>query len=397
MNKKKTLALLFGFYTTTFIASAFSLAYMLTFLAHLGYSEIERGVLVGSISFVAILSPIIFGYLCDRFNTVKKVFNVALILTAIVAFVFYQTTEQMFFLHLIFYAFLGGLANTVMILQDTWVLEIDNYFRDRFGPVRAFGAIGWMIANPIAGFLIESQGYGMLSWVFAGLTIFNLGFTMLIPDAKKETRKEPVKFKDLQELLRSKQYVLVVLIFLCINMMAMSAGVTTVEKLLSLGAQEGMVGIRNSIQAFVELPLFFGGTYLLFKVGDFRLMMFATLMYIIRFIGYGLVGSPELVIAVSLLQVFTFPLFLITSKTLVTSASPSHLKSSGQTLGASVFFGIPSLVAPILSGVLMTMIGIDNTFFVIALFGVVALILGVVYKRYMNSIGKDILTPESEG
>ena len=379
MNKSKTMILLCGFYITTFMGTVFTNAYMQTFLIRSGYNGEQRGILTAGISFVAILSPIIVGFLCDRFKTVKKAFNVTLILLTIVAFIFYQITQVPFFMHIIIYSLLGGLWRTMMTIQDTWAIEIDDYFKDRYGRIRAFGAIGWMIANPFAGWCIEQYGYGVLSWAAAGLAIFNLVYSMFLPDATKDENAEPVHFSDLKLLFKNKDYILIVLVFFFLQMMQVADGLTVVDKMMALGGGEGIVGTRSSMQALAELPLFFLGSILLKKFGGLKLLMFGIMMYIVRYIGFALVQSPELIVAVSLTQFCTFPLIMITSRTLIHDASPPNLKTSGVTIATAIYVGIPSFIAPILIGKMIDAIGTDATLLTVTIFGGIALLLGAVY------------------
>ena len=375
------MTLLCGFYITTFIGTVFTNGYMQTFLIRLGYDGAERGVITAGISVVAILSPIIVGFLCDKFRTVKSAYNITLILLTLVALFIYQTTQKEFFMHFIFYSLLGGLWRTIMTIQDTWAIEIDDYFKDRYGRIRAFGAIGWMIANPIGGWCIEQYGYSVLGWVGAGLAIFNLVYSMFLPDATKDKNADPVRFTDLRVLFRNRDYVLIVLIFLFINMMSNADGITVVDKMMALGGGETIVGTRSSLQALVELPLFFAGTILLKKFGDFKLLMFGIAMYIVRFLGFAIVQSPELIVAVSLTQLFTFPLIMITSRTLINDVSPANLKSSGITIATSIYIGLPSLISPIITGNLIDRVGTDMTLALVTIFGVIALALGFVYMK----------------
>ena len=174
---------------------------------------------------------------------------------------------------------------------------------------------------------------------------------------------------------------IIVLIFLIINIIATADTYTMVDKMLVLGADEGMIGARWSIQAFTELPLFFAGGYLLKKFGDYRLMMFGTIMYIIRFLLYAVVQSPEMLIVVSLLQCVTYPLIMITSKTLVDDTTPPELRASGQTIASAFYVGVSLLIAPVLSGILADAFGLDLTLAIFGLSGVLAIALGSVYKK----------------
>ena len=217
--------------------------------------------------------------------------------------------------------------------------------------------------------------------MFAGLAVLNILLTMFMQDAVKVEKSGGIHASDLKELLLDKKYVVVVLIFLFINVIATADIYTTVDKMMALGAKEGMVGARWSIQAFTELPLFFAGTWLLKKFGDYKLMMFGTFMYIIRFLGYAVVQSPEMMIVVTLMQCITYPLIMITSKTLVDDTTPIHLRSSGQTIASAFYVGLSLLITPVIAGAMVSSLGADLTLALIGLSGFVPLGLGILYKR----------------
>ena len=352
-----------------------------TFLEYVGYDVVERGIILSGTAVVAIITQFFIGYLCDKYKTDKKFFNLCLIVFVLSTLVMYQVTQRNFFLHLIFISLVGGMFRTTLAVQDTWTLETSETCRNNFGPIRAFGAIGWMIGSPIGALVVEHYGYPALGYVFAGLAVLNIVLTMFMQDAVKVEKSGGIHATDLKELLLDKKYVVVVLIFLFINVIATADIYTTVDKMMALGAKEGMVGARWSIQAFTELPLFFAGTWLLKKFGDYKLMMFGTFMYIIRFLGYAVVQSPEMMIVVTLMQCITYPLIMITSKTLVDDTTPIHLRSSGQTIASAFYVGLSLLITPVIAGAMVSSLGADLTLALIGLSGFVPLGLGILYKR----------------
>ena len=381
MKLTKNMGLMFVLYLISFISFAVPYGYMQTFLSHIGYSVMERGIILSGTAVVAIVGQFFVGYLCDKYNTDKKFYNLLLILFVIATYIMYSVSNHFFFLHLLFVSLVGGLARTVMAVQDSWCLETDDHCKQNYGSIRAFGAIGWMIGSPLGALAIQKWGYSSLGFIFAIMTIFNIGLTFFMQDATKHAKSKGIKFKDIQILLKDKKFITVVLIFLIINIIATADMYTVVDKMIELGGGEGIVGARWSIQAFTELPLFFAGGLLLKKFGDHKIMMFGTFMYIVRFIGYAVVQSPELVVVVSLLQGVTYPLIMITSKTLVDDASPQHMRATGQTVASAVYVGVSALITPSLAGVLATIVGIDMTLLFIGLSGFVALGLGVLYKK----------------
>ncbi|MEG0329910.1 MAG: MFS transporter [Longicatena sp.] len=380
-KKYKNQIMLSVLYFVSFISFALPYGYMQTFLVYVGYDVVERGIILSGTALVAIVVQFFVGYLCDKYQTDKKFYNIMVVIFVITTYVMYQITDKNFFLHLIFISLVGGLFRSVMAVQDAWCLETDDHCKTNYGPIRAFGAIGWMIGSPIGAYVIAQYGYSSLGIVFAVLSIFNIGITMFMQDATKHVKSEGIKFSDLKRLVQSKRYVVIVLIFLIVNIIATADTYTMVDKMLALGADETLVGARWSIQAFTELPLFFAGGYILKKFGDYKLMVFGTFMYIVRFILYAIVQSPELLIAVSLLQCVTYPLIMITSKTLVDDTTPVELRASGQTIASAFYVGVSLLIAPIMSGFLANAFGLDMTLLIIGLTGILALMLCSVYKK----------------
>lgn len=380
-RERKNIILLCLFYFLTYFSFVVPYGYMQTFLESIGYDVVERGVILSGTAVVTIATQLIVGYLCDKYHSDKKFYNLCVIIVVISSLILYQFSNKVFFLHLLFMSLVGGLFRTATAIQDSWTLQVSETCKDNFGPIRAFGAIGWMIGSPIAAMIVENYGYPSLGYVFAGLAVLNLLLTMGIQDAVKVEKAGGIHLSDLKELLMNKKYILIVLIFFFINVIGTADIYTTVDKMLALGAKETMVGARWSIQSFTELPLFFAGTYLLKKFGDYKLMMFGTLMYIFRFIGYAVVQTPEMMIVVTMMQCITYPLIMITSKTLVDEATPVHLRSSGQTIASAFYVGVSLLLTPVIASIMVKYIGSDFTLLLIGLSGIIPLALGVIYKK----------------
>lgn len=382
MKKNKNMLMLCVLYTLSFFAYALPYGYMQTFLAYVGYSVLERGMIISGCALVAIVLQFFVGYLCDKYKTDKKFYNILIMLFAVTAYVMYSITEKNFFVHLIFVSLLGGLERSCEAVQDTWCLETDETCKNNYGAIRAFGAIGWMIGSPIAAWIIESYGYKYIGLVFACLAVLNVGITFLMQDAVKVEKTDgKLSFADIKKFFKNKRFVLVTSMFLIINIIAMADSYTVVDKMLALGADEGLVGLRWSIQAFTELPLFFAGGWLLKKFGDFKLLVFGTLMYVLRFLLYAVVQTPELMIVVALMQGITFPLIMITCKTLVDSATPAELKASGQTIASSMYSGLSLLIAPTLAGTIASFVGLDITLAIFGISGLLVLVLGKMYLK----------------
>ncbi|MEG2798796.1 MAG: MFS transporter [Erysipelotrichaceae bacterium] len=383
MNIDRTLVKQAGFYFISFIGLGLPGSYMQTYLQSLGYSVVQRGIVISCSALCTIAFQFFAGYLCDKFSTNKKVYNALILITIVCVFILYQIENSSFLLCVLFASLISGIVRTANAIQDAWTLEVNEGMRSNYGAIRAFGAIGWMIGSPLGAFVIQNYGYKNLGWVFTVLALMNFAYTFFIQDAQKAKKSTPTSIKDIGELFQSKDYLRIVCILFLINLIASADTYTTVEKMMMLGASEVTIGLRWSIQAMVELPLFFAGAYLLRKFVDINLLLFGISMYILRFIGYSLAQTTNTMILVTCLQCVTFPLIMISSKVLIAKSTPTTMKSSGQTIAVAIAEGIPMLITPLLSSVLISISSVDSTLFIFALIGILPFILGLMTRKQM--------------
>ncbi|MFR5078307.1 MAG: MFS transporter [[Clostridium] innocuum] len=95
-SQKKNVAMLCLFYFLSYIAFVLPYGYMQTFLEYVGYDVVERGIILSGTAVVAIITQFFIGYLCDKYKTDKKFFNLCLIVFVLSTLVMYQVTQRQF-------------------------------------------------------------------------------------------------------------------------------------------------------------------------------------------------------------------------------------------------------------------------------------------------------------
>jgi len=348
-------------YAIIFLGLSMTNTQIIPFLTHVGYSPVERGLILSSIAIVAIVGQVVTGYLCDKYSTIKKFYHGLLFLFILSNGVLYFISEEIFFVHLLLFGFVGGLFRIISGLIETWTLEINEYVKDRFGLIRAFGALGWAFGAPLTSLLIDNYGYRIIGLSFALVAIFSLIFSLGMPDAAKIETNQKLKVADIKALLKNPNYVVLLLMLIMVNLIFAADMYTVIDKMVFLGATNSQIAFKWSFQAILELPLFFLGYLLLKHIGAKRMLVFSILMYIVRFGLYTIATSPFQIILISGMQALTFPLLMISQKVLVAEESPLHLKSTGQMFALSMYGGLSALLTPIISGFLIAIIGYNAT------------------------------------
>jgi MFS family permease len=381
MSNRKILLNQITLYFVVFIGLAFTYTQVIPFLTYIGYTPIERGMILSAIAVVAIIGQFYVGYLCDKYNTIKKFYNILTVIYVISNALMFAYTENSFFIHLLLVALTGGLFRVVAGLLETWTIETNEYMKNHFGTIRAFGAIGWAIGSPLTSAIINRFGYSAIGFAFAIIILISHVISYTLPDAQKIEKNTNLRIVDIKVLLQNKNYVKLVVMLIFVNIVFTADMYTVIDKIIHIGGTNDEIAFKWSFQAVTELPLFFMGFYLLKKFNANRLLIFSIIMFIIRFLLYTVAITPMQIILISGMQSVTFPLLMIAQKVLISDESPANLQSTGQMFALSLYVGLSALITPVLSGFLVEMFGYDITLLIMTVSLLVPLWLAISYLR----------------
>lgn len=367
----------------TYIAFSFAMTQFTPFLSKLGYDSMERGMLLSSFAVMTIILQMLFGFLSDKFRTVKKFMLSALLIYAIAVYMFYTKEEQNFIYHIITIAISGGLVNTSCALSDTWILASNEYLRNRLSFIKAFGSIGWAIGSIILPTIIYKFGYRGVSNSILIICIISLGLMYFLKDVNKIHHKEveKIKLEDLKALIFNKKYSLLVFILFLMYCVIVTNNITVVDKMLELGATDLQIGYKWSIQSLIEIPTYLFGAYFLRKFDHYFLLKVSAVALTIQFILFGVCSSVIGIVILSGLQILTTPLLLITSKTLIFELTSEKMKSTGQLYAMSIFAGVSSLIVPVCAGMITRYVNVNATLMIAASLSAVSCVLISALKK----------------
>lgn len=372
-------------YFMVFFAQGFSYCLLVTYLISLGYSPTERGVMFMAEAIFSMIMSVISGYLCDRYHRIKPFLYLSLIGYAAATHYLYTSPQQDFWKHFILVMLVGGLLMVSNGLMDSLTLQTGEQCRENFGIIRSFGSIGWAVCAPISAIMVENYGYGSLSMGFLISTAILILLCLGIADINVEGNRKKITFGEIQTLFSNRNYRVIVMILFLFFLVDISQNYGVLGKMSALNCTERDVGYYWAMVAFLELPLFFHGNRLARKLGSYSVLIFAGVMYTVRYIIYGSVTTVGGIFLAGALQSVTYPLLTVLSKSMVHEQSPNHLKTSGQQVAGAVYASGSSLIAPMLIGVLEDASGINMTLYAVAFVAFVATLLAIKEKRRKNS------------
>lgn len=361
-----------SFYIVSYMCFGIVMSNLTPFLSNLGYSAMERGALLSMYAFTTILFQLLFGVLSDRFQTIKKITIISLMIFAISSVLLYFQTGMYFSLHALLVAFAGGLLNTLCGLYDTWVMGSEKELSNRLSFIKAFGSIGWAIGSVIASYVILLISYKGMAICILLLLVCVLLNAALLKDITKIKTTRKTSLKDIVSLFKDKQYTVIIVILFLLYSMVVANNCTVIDKMLELGASQTQISLKWSLQSLLEIPTYILGYRILKQFNHYRLLQFSAVMLIIQFVLFAITTKVNVIILLSVFQLFSTPLLLITSKRLIYDHCKPELRGSSQLIALSIFIGLSSLIIPTIAGFLSMQIGINDTLLGMVILGFIA-------------------------
>jgi MFS family permease len=380
-KKFASFAALFMIY---FMFSALPMVMLTPLLSSLGYTNQEIGFLysIGAISGI-VLSTLI-GKLADRYRKLKP-FVISTLISAMIFTALLFNSSSASYLVFIFGVTAASLSRLIAGLLDSWAVESDASIRTHYGAIRAFGSIGFAIGLGFLVKFVDVYGFKAILPInlILGLVAIVLIFTT--PDVSPMKRVlEKVRLKQLFTPLYSMWILVFFFVFFVIGVEDM----TITMKMIELKASASQIAWFFSAQALFELPIFLLGAKLMRRFGATKILIVALIAMSTKMFLFSWSGSIGTMLGLSIIQMLTFPLFMITSKHLIYDASHPSLKISGQLVGGAIYGNLSGVIAPAMIGMLAGMTNATTSLFALGalLFIPLLITLGFVIVQYKQGI-----------
>src|SRR5699024_2533118 len=220
-------------------ANTIILSFLPLYLKYKGLSGTEIGWVLAIGPFASIISQPFWGYLSDKYKTIKKMLLISIAGMLTMSIVFFQMNELIAIL--VVGAFFYFFSSPVGALGDSLAQRRAKDLNISFGSIRMWGSIGFAFSSLIVGELLTKFGVPFIVWpyVFLSITLFIVALSI-----KDVTVNEtPVQFKDLRLLLKNKAFILflIAMMFMTITHRANDSyiGIYINE----LGGTEALVGV----------------------------------------------------------------------------------------------------------------------------------------------------------
>ncbi|MFC4386317.1 MFS transporter [Gracilibacillus marinus] len=339
-------------------ANTVIVSFLPLYLQYRDLSSVEIGWIMAIGPFISIISQPFWGYMSDKYQTVKRMLMICLIGVLISSTFFLQmaTLPLLATLGFAYYFF----ASPIGALGDSLAQRRADQLGISFGAIRTWGSIGFAASSLIVGQVLSIVGIQFIVWPYLLLAGAAFLSSMKLTDAK--VKKRPVQFSDVRHLMKKKPFIIFLFIITFITITHRANDSFVGIYIAELGGSESLIGFSWFLGVASEALVFATAGKWFKKYHPLIFMISAGFLYSIRWFIYASADDPMLIVGLQFLHGLTFGVFYLTAFQYVTRLIPMVMQSTGHLIFVAVFFGISGIIGSLFGGTLMDTFGGDTLY-----------------------------------
>lgn len=365
-----------GFYFFHFAFIGAFAPYWSLYLKSLSFNALQIGVLMSLLHVTRIFAPTAWGYLAD--HTGKRMLIVQLAaITGLVSYcgVFFGESFLWMFAVMMLMSFFWSAS--LPLIEATTLSHLGKSTA-RYGSIRSWGSLGFVLAVIGIGYLLDATEIALLLWVVLGFKLGIVIFSWRIPEA--EIASHSTDALSVQQIF--KQPGVLAFFSACLLMAFAHGPYYTFYSiyLVDYGYSKGAIGWLWAIGVICEIGVFFLMPRVMHRFSLKQILAFSFTCAVARFlmIGWG-VEWPTVMLLAQILHAATYGAHHIAAMMAVHYFFRGRHQAKGQAFYTSFTFGVGGTLGGVFSGYAWEWLGPGFTFSMSAAAALVG--LGLIVRK----------------
>jgi MFS transporter, PPP family, 3-phenylpropionic acid transporter len=347
-------------YLVYFAAIGAAFPYLPVFYRDIGLGLEQIGLLTALQAAVQLVLAPVWGGLADRFPHTRLTLPLAAGVASVGAAILFRATDFSGVLagSLVLY---GGVAGVAPALDARTLETLGSAGRSRYGEVRAFGSLAFVVSTLAVGFVLDAEGARALFWVYLPFLLATVVVTATIP--RRGTTRSVNLMRGAGEFLATSG--VAVFFFGFTVVWSALAAVTAFYsiQIVALGGSPGLVGIAWALGAIIEVPLMYAFPRIGARFGTERLVVLGSVAFALRALLAALAADPVALVLVAPLEGIGFACVFVGGVTVVAARAPAGLGGTAQGL-FSACAGLATIIGSVAGGAIAGAFTIPGLFLV---------------------------------
>jgi PPP family 3-phenylpropionic acid transporter len=367
MSSKDSFIAVKAFYFCYYAAWACLVPFLALYYQSLGFNGAQIGLLASISPLVVMFAGPFWAGAADAASRHRRV--LLLCITGTAAGVILIPMAPSFAILIVIVVTYAFFSAPIIPLVDHSVMQKLAGRKDLYGRQRLWGAVGWGVSAPAAGWLIGQFGlilafpsylfFAVLSWVTA------MGLPIHSP------RRGTPFWRSIRKLLSSPGW-----IFFLLVVFIGASGLAVVSNYLflylaELNASPVLMGLSLTIATISELPVLFYSGIMLRRWGPRGVLILSLSAFIVRAFGYSISSQPWQALLFQFLHGLSFSAMWVAGVSYASESAPPGLGATAQGVFSSTVMGLGVMTGALAGGLLYDRYG-SAVMFRIAAFVVLA-------------------------
>ncbi len=361
-----------GFYFFHFAVLGAFAPYWSLYLQSLSFSALQIGILMSLLLVTRIFAPAAWGWLADHTGRRVMVVQLAAI-SGLVSFCGFFLGESFVWIFLVM-LLMSFCWSAALPLIEAITLSHLGDSTDKYGRIRSWGSVGFILAVVGMGYLLDVVDIVWLLWVVLAFKLGIVIFSHHIPET--EVVGYPVDQDSIRQVCKHPE-VIAFLISSLLMIFAHGAYYTFFSiYLVEQGYDKGFVGWLWAVGVICEIGVFFLMPWMMLRFSLKAILIFSFACAILRFlmIGWGVEWVLVILLA-QILHAATYGTHHIAAIMVVHHFFHGRHQAKGQAIYTSVAFGVGGTLGAILSGYTWDEVGAEMTFTISAVSAFLGMVL----------------------
>ncbi|MFZ5642172.1 MAG: MFS transporter [Bacillota bacterium] len=329
------------------------LPYLPLVFRDMGFSNWQIGILFSMGPLVTIAVQPLWGFISDRFKTVKKLIICQLAVITVLSLIVFRINTFELLLPALF--IFNVFAFPIIPLTDSLTLASVNQTGGHYGGFRLWGSIGFALSALFFGFFFRSNGLELFPLCYFSLLLLCFIISFFMSDALYIGRK--ASLSDMKQLVSDRRVITFLLLTALLSSSNRANDSFMGIFISQIGGNSETIGYAWMIAALSEVPVLALGGIILSRFTELRLLAAAALVFSIRWALFWSLSDPSSIAWIQLTHGISFGLFFLCSVSYMTRLVPDRLRSSGQGLLAGFIGGLAGIAGSTLGGMVMSNFG----------------------------------------
>ncbi|MBL8497926.1 MFS transporter [Nitrosomonas sp. JL21] len=352
-----------GFYFFYFaFIGAFS-PYWSLYLQSLSFDALQIGVLMSLLLVTRMFSPAVWGWLADHTGKRVRIVQIAAV-SGFLSYCGFFVGDSFLWVFLVM-SLMSFFWSASLPLMETITLSHLGDFTEKYGRIRSWGSVGFVLAVVGIGYLLEEIEIIGLLWIVLGLKAGIVIFSYHIPE--KDILPHAAGLHSVRQICL-RPNVMAFLLSSLLMLFAHGAYYTFFSiYLVEHDYDKGFVGWLWAIGVMCEIGIFFIMPWLMRRFSLKHILMFSFLCAILRFVLIGqCIEWPVIIVFAQILHAVTYGAHHVSAMMVIHHFFRGRHQAKGQAIYTCMAYGVGGALGAVSSGYTWDWLGADTTFLISA-------------------------------